>query len=659
MPDLQSTLRFAQQRAVLKVAKHLRQCQVLLFCVTAFAIAPAFSWVIDDTSSLTLKDNEQYGAGQKQVSLTVVDVADSIPLGAIGCVGVCLGLEAEAGGHAKVDLNFGVGFTNSIDLLAKANTRTFIFGADTEPEVGSSFFLVNRIESPGIEKLNLNAGNFWASSSLGINIGAWAKAEACLALCIKGNFSVKTIFDPLLLAGVSNSGLTLLGSNVDSSPPYSYTEPTGLYGGSANIPNFSKTFTNITTSKAANLPAQQQQLVGVWVDVAEVIARAFGLTLSGSALGFDYELLSLDLFAGMNLQHSFKLNILDVETYYSFSSPVQIFDSITHSWGAPVSSLVLGDYESVQLRAEDAGSLGIVRIPRYVYEIDWGYDLILNAGAELDAIAVNGYGLNIGPLLNPDPWKVDLKKIHLGSKKETHVMVQQDNSLNIKFNPVKIFQGDPGGPVTEVNLCALLPEGCQQSGYVAVRTDLGGGIMEETVWRVFNYGVPGCNDHEIMDCDIDFDLLPQITRYRVNDLTEFFQVGIDLDEIPDNALLLAALQELGIDPNSTLPLAQIKEFANDFEAIDAFLLADPLVGGPASSDEELLAALTALGVNLDDPFPKQPLGPGAPKLTAPLTENQSVSVQFAVPEPPVVFLYLMGLLLIAGRGFFPQALQYR
>ncbi len=602
------------------------------------------AWVIDDTSIVTLKDNEQYGAGQQSVGFKVVDISDSIPLGAIGCIGICVGLEAEAGGHAKVDANFSVGFNNTVDLLAKANTRTFIFGADTAPEVGSSFHLINRIESQGIDKLNINAGNYWASSSLDINIGAFARAEACLILCVNGNFSVGANLG-LQLADISNSGLSLLGKNVDSSSPYSYSHPSGLYGASANIPDFSKTFTNLSSGEAASLPAQSQQLVGAWIDVAEVIARAFGLPpLEGSALGFDYELLSLNLFAGLNLQHNFTLDVLDVETLYKFSSPVQVFDSTSNSWNDPVWALVLDDKEAVTLRSEDAASLGIIRTPRYIYQIDWGYDLILNAGAELDAIAVNGYGLNIGPLLNPDPWKVDLKKFNLGSKTETHVLLQQDNNLNIDFNLTRVIPGDETTPTTEISLCALLPGGCQQAGYVAVRTDLGSGVMEETVWRVFNFGVPGCGENEITDCDIDFSVLPQITRYRVKNIPDGYSLGIDLADFSGDALLLSVLAELGIDPSSTLPLSQLLEYADDFDAIDAFLAEDPLLGGPASSDEQLLAALTALGVDLDNPFPKQPLGPGAPKLTQPLTEEVSFAITAQVTEPSGLALFLFGLI---------------
>ena len=269
----------------------------------------------------------------------------------------------------------------------------------------------------------------------------------------------------------------------------------------------------------------------------------------------------------------------------------------------------------------------------------------------MDAIAVNGYGLNIGPLLNPDPWKVDLKKFNLGSKTETHVLLQQDNNLNINFNLTRVIPGDETTPTTEISLCALLPDGCQQVGYVAVRTDLGAGIMEETVWRVFNFGVPGCGENEITDCDIDFSVLPQITRYRVKNIPDAYSLGIDLADFSDNALLLGVLAELGIDPSSTLPLSQLLEYADDFEAIDAFLAEDPLLGGPASSDEQLLAALTALGVDLDNPFPKQPLGSGAPKLTQPLTEEVSFAITAQVAEPADLTLYLLGLttLLLARR----------
>lgn len=626
-----------------------------IFCLAQFYLVPAHAWVIDQTGSVTFKGADIYGTSYKNIEIPIINFSDSIPIGAIGCLGICAGLEAEAGGHAYVDANFSVGMKNSIDLISKADTRTFIFGdGSAPPELGSSFHLINRIDSQGIQKLNLNAGEFSGSVNLDINIGGFARAEACFIGCVEGKLSLNVPVT-LNVASVNKNGLYLFSEKVDDLAPFSYTDPNGLYGGSASLPNFSKSFHNLAPGQSATLPATQRQLLYGWMDVAEVIAKAAGfpIPLEGSMLGFSYELLSLDLFAGMNLQHSFKLNPKELQTAYQFSAPVQIFDTTSNSWGAPTEWLYLEDYEYAQIRSENAASLGIT--PHYVfdYAIDWDFDLILNAGAELDALALKGYGINLGPLLDPDPWKVHLKKFNLDSGTDTGRFIQKGNAFTLDFTPIKIIPGDPGGPVTEVNLCDTLPGGCGHTGYVAIRTPLGNGIIEETVWRVLNYGVAGCNAFELTDCDLDFSTLPQISQYRVNNFPNAMPLGIDLDEFADDPLLLAVLEELGIDPNSTLPLAQLLEFADNFDAISRLLEEAPLVEGPASDDDELLAALTALGLDLNNPFPQGSLGPGAPKLTQPLTDSQSFSLHF-IPEPPACLLLLIGLLAFAGRYRSPH-----
>ncbi len=55
----------------------------------------------------------------------------------------------------------------------------------------------------------------------------------------------------------------------------------------------------------------------------------------------------------------------------------------------------------------------------------------------------------------------------------------------------------------------------------------------------------------------------------------------------------------------------------------------------------LLASLRALGVDLDNPFPRGPTDPGVPYGT-PIGENQAFSLALTVPEPSTYALLIAG-----------------
>jgi len=595
----------------------------------------ARAWVLDEQTTVNFAGKQQYAGSTELVNIPLFDISPSIPLGAVGCIGVCFGLEAEAGGHADVDARFAVGYGSSINLAAAANARTFIFGEGAKPSVGDSFYLVNRIESLGIKKLDVKSADVSGFAGLDLDVGGFARAKACVVGCVEAKLTLGMDFI-LPLASVDGAqGLKLFGLVADTSAPYSANAP-APYGtfisGSANLPTLAKPFSNLAPGEPALMPNAREPMLTVKADVAGIVAKAAGfpIPLKGSLLGFGYNLLSLDAYAGFDLRHDFALNVLGLKTVYTFSVPVQVFDGVTQTWGDPVTELVLGDYQSVKLRSPGAGSLGFTRSYRLDYKVDYDYDIVLNAGLDLSALGISGHGLKLGPLLDPPPWGIDLGTFDLDSGTTLGAYQSKGGTSNIAFEPLKLL---PPGDGQVVDLCLLIG-GCSSSGYVTVRDDIGGGIFQETVYRVTNFGAPGCGPMEVLDCHIDPDFAPQIRYVRATDPGRDDAVTFSPDFFLPDPDLHAALQAAGIDLFTLLPNLTGLEYASNFAELEAFLAAAPVETGPRSDDETLLARLRALGVDPQNAFPPREIDPGVPYGTL-IAENQSFEATLVVPEPPL------------------------
>lgn len=603
-------------------------------------IGPAHAWVVEQKATVNFKDARNYaGIPYTEIPIPILDISPSIPYG--GIVGN-VGLYAGAGGHADLDLKLATWFDNSFDLASKAQQHTFIFSPESEPYVGDSFFLFNNIDSLGIQKLNLQSGNLFAQAGLDIDLGGWAKAKACLGICVSAGIKVK-VNTFVELAEVSNSGLSVFGEKVDGTSPYSYTSPGGLVSATAQLPTFYKPYTNLAPGVGVNTGAMQQSLLSVNMDVAELIAKAFGfpLPLEGDLLGFGYEILSLDAFAGLDLKQAIKFNAPTLSTNYKFSSAVEVFDGT--SWGLPITELTLAAGQGIELRSVAATSLGVTSYPILNYSISYDADLVLKAGLDLSALGLHGFGLSLGPLLDPDPWQVNLGSLDIDSGTETGKLAAKAGTMNLVFQPIKYGPiGEDGQPTEIFDLCSI-PGGCSKTGYVTAIAAIGDpdlGLAEETVRRVFNFGTPDCNHLVIIGCDFDLSFVPIVTQRR----------GYEPDpQLPwfDDTDLLARLTELGFElPDFASPwFGDLGgDYARDFALLDEFLAAPPLPEGPASDDALMIAALEDLGVDMDNPFPDGPPLTGAPRESLnDLTESVSGRIAFGVPEPSVLALFAAAL----------------
>lgn len=601
---------------------------------------PAWGWVMDQQATVNFKSKQQYGGvPYQEVRLPLIDNFDpSLPFG--GIVGG-VGLYAGAGGHADLDLVLRTWFNNSLDLAAAAKQRTFLFSLAPEPTIGDSFFLHNEIDSLGIQKLLLSSGNLYAQAGIDMELSGWAKAKACLGFCVSAGIKL-TANTFVELAKVSNGGLSVFGETLDSTAPFQYTDPSGLFSASANLPSFSKSFTGILPGLGVSTGWMQEPVLSANLDVAELIAKAagFSIPLEGDLLGFGYEIFSLDAFAGVDMRQLLKFNAPTLATQYEFSSPVEMFDSSTNSWTAPLTKLTLADGQGAELRSAGAANIGVTSAPTLNYKIDYDADFALKAGIDLSALELHGFGISLGPLIDPDPWQLNLGSLDIDSGTDNGKTVAKAGAVNLHFEHLKVLPPDDDGVSEIVDLCLALG-GCTKEGYVTAELlfpDLG--LVEQTTRRVFNFGTDGCNDLINIDCDFDLDFEPIVRQRRGGG-------GDPLLPWYDDTDLLARLAELGfVLPGFDAPLLQDYggDFADDFNVLDAFLAAAPPPEGPTSNDALMDAALEDLGVDLDNPFPTRPPRTGAPyEALYGLTEDRSGDIAFAVPEPSLPALLAAAL----------------
>ncbi|MCC6201444.1 MAG: PEP-CTERM sorting domain-containing protein [Gammaproteobacteria bacterium] len=619
-----------------------RFTSLLGISIALLAAGSARAWVVDQTSTVNFKSTKNYGGvPYTKKTLPLIDNFNpSIPYG--GIVGG-VGLYAGAGGHADIDLELETWFDNSFDLAAAAKQQTFLFSPNSVSHVGDSFFLVNNIDSLGIQKLNLSSGNLYAGAGLDMTLGGWAKAKACIGFCVSAGIklNISSNFD---LAEISNSGLSVFDNQVDSSSPFQYTDPSGLFSVSANAPTFAKTNVAILPGLGVNTGWMQQPVLTANLDVAELIAKAagFSIPLEGDLLGFGYELFSLDAYLGLDLRQLIKFQPPTLTTNYNFTAPVQLFDDGTNTWSAPLTQLTLADGQAVELRSAGAANIGITSAPTLNYKIDYDVDFALKAGIDLSALEIHGFGLSLGPLIDPDPWELNLGTLDVDSGTDTGEVAAKAGTINLHFeNLVAMPPSYEGGEPIIVDLCAA-PAACSSTGYVTTELATGdpdSGLVEQTTRRVFNYGGVDCDDLIQVGCDFDWDFVP-VVRQRRSSL-------VDLPVWFDDTALLAQLTELGLPlPDFGTPLlADIGgDFAEDFALLGEFLAAAAAPDLIDSDDAAMLAALAALGVDTDVPFPPRPPLTGAPyDALNDLTENREGLIAFGVPEPSPVALLTAAL----------------
>lgn len=195
--------------------------------------------------------------------------------------------------------------------------------------------------------------------------GANVSGNVCGVFCT-GETSIVSlgIGDPRELKIIGcNSGsntVTFLGKTTTNALPKSFPAAGGLpVSASVNAVNLSA---NGVGGQSAALQTSQE-VAGVYVDVAGALANAFGIPgalLSGSALGFDYNVFSAKVGFGINLAYREVTSVTDTATRYTFSGKVERLDPTTGLYKSVGQSLTLRDNQLAILRAPGQANLGIM-----------------------------------------------------------------------------------------------------------------------------------------------------------------------------------------------------------------------------------------------------------------------------------------------------------
>ncbi len=328
--------------------------------------------------------------------------------------------------------------------------------------------------------------------------------------------------------------------------------------------------------------------------------------LSDEIAGFGYTLIQALVGLGVDLERWFQLAATKLYTTLTFSAPVDVFDGV--AWSGPTTPLTPVPGALYEVRPVQATkTLGINPSYGLYTDLDATLDLVPFASASVRALEVYGHGVSFGPLLN-ESVKGALAHIELESTDATRSYWMTGKPMTLQFEPIVASGGG------FVNLCPV-PDACLATGFMPVTSALDDDWKSDQIFLAKNFVddcVLGILDPDI-DCGIDETFTPLRVDYRPG-------------------------------PDRTGPL----EFTPFYRDLLAVLGAPDLVSGPEFNVALLEEGLRALGVDLDANGLPRRAPQGDPPPTEPIVGDTFYEVRIeAVPEPGVVALIAMGLLILA------------
>jgi hypothetical protein len=511
---------------------------------------------------------------------------------------------------ARINGNGNVGLSNTITSLFSGSSSLLAGGAN---QVGGAFVLRNDIN---ITKTTVFSGKGVINADLNATMfaGANVSGNVCGVFCT-GETSIVSlgIGDPRELKIIGyNSGsntVTFLGKTTSDALPKSFPAAGGLpVSAMVNAVNLSAKGVG---GQSAGLQTSQE-VAGVYVDVAGALANAFGIPgalLSGSALGFDYNVISAKVGFGINLAYQVVTSVIDTATRYTFSGKVERLDPTTGLYKSVGQSLTLRDNELAILRAPGQANLGIMPETLVTTQTLMTTDVGLSLNANLRLLELHGNGLNFGPLFAAS-FSTSLGSLKTLKTGNIFTSKGSNGWVNLGFDSGGFARA--GAQISSLSdgAAALADDvgavGIGSAGFVFDPTEttgdtISGFVTSGFVRRVTNYGTRGCDDFSTIACIFDdrFVAIPQARRTTISDTGE-----------------------------------ELVDYSSDFTAFSAI---DPLdVGafGEQSTPESLMASLMAL------PGPESSYAlPFISDGSSPLT---------AVPEPGTWAMLIMGFGLLGG-----------
>jgi hypothetical protein len=526
---------------------------------------------------------------------TLFSGGDSGSLGGfVGSVG------AAASGGLSVDLR-GVAetiwFPSYSFSYKTANTTTASWSGGLS--VGESFFLTGGMTPLGLTKLNVIDPGMSVNVQLLESLHLTAGAKACLGGCAQVSFKVN-VENGQTIASLNPAGLgglNVLGAKVADVLPVSYSTAGNMVKIEASLPNFSKTITNVAPGGAIGFDSTQT-IGALKIDVAQILANVLGLPipLSGSVLGFDYNLFSATVGPTIDLRHSFDMEIAKLETRYLFSSPVQ--QKLGSGWGPTTTSVSMLAGETVELRAAfPTKTLGVVPSFGLRTQIDVALDVVPTVAYAVRALEISGHGIDFGPVLKKEDY-LALGDVEIASASHDRPLWIDGKPFTLTFDPIVL---DPSGGLIDV--CASAA--CLSTAFIAAETDTRRGWFRDRIIRVV-------------------------------DPTDPCLLGIAIECVVDEAFLPIPLSYRG--PSRT---GDGLEFTIDPDLLERLLALDPLVGGDESDEATRRAMLRRLGFDLNDLALPRGIGFGAP--VGPIEGDTVIELVATVPWPATAVLLAAGL----------------
>lgn len=322
------------------------------------------------------------------------------------------GVRAGADTNGNFGLRYGAKFNSgSYDLLYPVNVSIAVpqpySNLVATPFTLGSSFKISGYGAPPLQeflngqrmvaKLTTHSPTLQAYVDLDAQFHAFVGAQACvLGICTGPALAPPDVNVSRTLVGINrnNDGKFQVGGETADLKKY-FSTFDGNITARLNIPNIDAA-SSASTSVATNLRSLgRDHILSLDANVGNMVSKAVGIPLVGNAAGIGYNLLSINAGLGLDLAQTISVDLKPIETF-NFLSPVQRqLDG--GGWSAPTKQLAVPLGQALVLKS-NVRNLGVV--PATSLELTFSNltELVIQGDFNVQALAANIYGLDIGPL---------------------------------------------------------------------------------------------------------------------------------------------------------------------------------------------------------------------------------------------------------------------
>ena len=381
-----------------------------------------------------------------------IDATERVCIPIAGCATFGARIGAETSGAFGVNYGYGVS-GGSLNLRYPINASfsvpdNFSTFTDADFTIGSSwstspggfsyYDTAGRIVSTPGTSLRTTGPEVGAYIDFFGNFHAFAGAQACIVACagpalgpVDINYSAELVAVNRGGDGQIRVGGTEVGPNGD------FNALGNLVTGHLRVPDLNAT----AVLNGSDLNTDKSTLVaGVNANLAQIAANAVGfpLPLAGNIGGLGYNLLQVD--AGIAIELAQALGFVPVPTAtLEFASPVQQRLG-NGTYGAPTTSIQFLLGSSITLKAPGVTALGIIPTLSLANTVSNRTDLRLTGDLGVQALGVDIFGLQIGPLFDEHASALQFGSIPVFSNDfALNIAPIVARPFNVFFNPLSVL----------------------------------------------------------------------------------------------------------------------------------------------------------------------------------------------------------------------------